>query len=374
MGCERYDLAQLARSLADASLAQGMLLGRLADLGPGLRAEATLVALTEEVVQSSRIEGEHLAPESVRSSIARRLGIDIGGLAPTDRNVEGVVEMALDAAQNHDEPLTAERLLRWHAALFPTGQSGLVRIRVGEWRDDAHGPMQVVSGPVSRQKVHYEAPPAARLRLEIAQLLAWVEASTNEHALIKAAIAHLWFVTLHPFEDGNGRIARAVGDLMLARADRSPLRFYSMSAQIQRERNDYYDILERTQKDGMDVTAWLTWFLATLRRAVVNAQTTLDAVLAKSRFWQRWAGTPLNPRHSKIINRLLDGFEGKLTTSRWASMAHCSSDTALRDITELLELGILQRSPGAGRGTGYELVLEEPAAPHQERAPSLGNK
>lgn len=352
----RFDLIALAGALVEVGHAQGMLLGRLADTGLGLRDQASLVALTEDVVKTSAIEGEHLDVASVRSSIARRLGVDIGALAPVDRAVEGVVEMVLDATMRHREPLTPERLFGWHAALFPTGYSGLSPIRVGVWRDDASGPMQVVSGPVNRRRVHYEAPAAAVLSGEVQRFLAWANAGTSEPGLVKAALAHLWFVTLHPFDDGNGRIARAVGDLFLARADHSDQRFYSVSAQIQRERKDYYEILERTQKGSLDVTEWLLWFLATVKRAVDSAQRTLDDVLAKARFWQRWAGTPLNGRQVKLLNRLLDGFEGNLTSSKWASIAKCSPDTALRDISELIATGILRKTAAGGRSTAYEIV------------------
>ncbi len=352
----RYDLAALAAPLSDVSCAQGRLLGRLADVGMPLRDQASLDALTEDVIKTSEIEGERLDVDSVRSSIARCLGVDIGALTPVDRHVEGVVEMVLDATARCAAPLTPERLFGWHAALFPTGYSGLAQIRVGAWRDDASGPMQVVSGAVHRQRVHYEAPPAARLAAEVANFLAWANTATPEPALIKAGLAHLWLVTLHPFEDGNGRIARAVGDLFLARADGSPQRFYSLSAQIQRERKDYYDVLERTQKGTLDVTEWLAWFLGALQRALDSAQISLDAVLAKARFWQRWAGTPLNERQVKLLNRLLDGFEGKLTSSKWAAIAKCSPDTALRDISELIALGMLRRMAGGGRSTAYELA------------------
>ncbi len=352
-----YDVSALAPVLAETSRAQGMLLGRLADLGMGLREQASLAALTEDVVKTSAIEGEVLNVESVRSSIARRLGVDLGAVAPADRNVEGVVEMVLDATSNSAAELTAERLFGWHAALFPTGFSGISRITVGQWRADERGPMQVVSGPVGRQRVHFEAPPARTLEAETAAFLAWANADTAEPDLIKAGLAHLWFVTLHPFDDGNGRIARAVGDLFLARADgSSQQRFYSLSAQIQRERKEYYAVLERTQKRSTDVTEWLAWFLAALGRAIAAAQDNVDVVLAKARFWKRWAGVPLNERQVKLINRLLDGFEGRLTTSKWAAVAKCSQDTALRDITVLLEIGLLKRSPGGGRSTGYELT------------------
>ncbi len=354
----RYDLAALAQSLADVSRAQGLLMGRLADVGMALRDQASLAALTEDVIKTSEIEGEQLNVESVRSSIARRLGVDIGALAPVDRHVEGVVEMVLDATANCNAAITRDRLFGWHAALFPTGYSGLVRINVGGWRDDATGPMQVVSGPLGRQRVHFEAPPADRLQSETDRFINWANSASNEPPLIKAGLAHLWIVTLHPFDDGNGRIARAVGDLFLARADGSPQRFYSLSAQIQRERKAYYDILERTQKQSLDVTEWLTWFIDTLHRAVDQAQRTLDAVLAKTRFWQRWAApgfAPLNERQVKLVNRLLDGFEGKLTSSKWAAIAKCSPDTALRDITDLLARGVLRKSDAGGRSTSYEL-------------------
>ena len=350
-----YDLASLAGPLAEVSHAQGMLLGRLADVGMTLRVQASLAALTEDVIKTSEIEGERLDAESVRSSIARRLGVDIGALAPVDRHVEGVVEMVLDATARCDAALTKDRLLGWHAALFLIGYSGLSQIHVGTFRDDASGPMQVVSGPIGRQRVHFEAPPADRLDAEMARFIGWVNAGTNDHPILKAGLAHLWFVTLHPFDDGNGRIARAIGDLLLARADGSPQRFYSLSAQIQRERRDYYDILERTQKGSLDVTPWLKWFLENLGVAVNTAQHTLDAVLSKTRFWQRWATTPLNERQVKLLNRLLDGFDGKLNSSKWAAIAKCSPDTALRDINELVAHGVLRKSAAGGRSTSYEL-------------------
>lgn len=355
----RYDLARLAEPMASVSHAQGRLMGRLVDVGMALRDQASLSALTDDVLKTSEIEGEQLNVDSVRSSIARRLGVDIGALAPVDRHVEGVVDMVLDATAKAGQALTLQRLLGWHAALFPTGYSGLSRIRVGALRDDASGPMQVVSGPLHRQKVHFEAPPAQRLPHELERFLDWVNAegpgASAAPALIKAGLGHLWLVTLHPFDDGNGRIARAVGDLLLARADGSTQRFYSLSAQIQRERKAYYDILERTQKGSMDVTEWLQWFLATLLRAVQQADQALDAVLGKARFWQQWATTPMNERQIKLLNRMLDGIEGKLTSSKWAAMAKCSADTALRDITDLIERGVLRKAEGGGRSTAYEL-------------------
>lgn len=350
-----YDLAALAAPMAAVSRAQGLLLGRLTDVGLGLRDQASLAALTEDVLKTSEIEGERLDAHAVRSSISRRLGVDIGALAPVDRHVEGVVEMVLDATAHCDRSLTPARLFAWHAALFPTGYSGLAPLRTGAFRDDAHGPMQVVSGPVGRQRVHFEAPPAAQLAPEMARFLDWANRDTADPPLLKAGLAHLWFVTVHPFDDGNGRIARAIGDLMLARADGSPQRFYSLSAQIQRERSAYYAILERTQKGSLEVTAWLQWFLGSLAAALATAQHSLDSVLAKARFWQRWATQPLNERQVKLLNRLLDGFEGKLTTGKWAAIAKCSSDTALRDINELLATGVLRKTAAGGRSTSYEL-------------------
>ena len=352
----RYDLGALAAPLSAVSRAQGLLLGRLTDAGLGARDEASLAALTDDVIKTSEIEGESLDHDAVRSSIARHLGVDIGAVAPTDRRVEGVVEMVLDATARSARPLTRKRLFGWHAALFPSGFSGMTPIRLGEYRDDASGPMQVVSGSAGRRRVHFEAPPARSIPREMTRLLAWINSADHtEPPLLRAGLAHLWFVTLHPFDDGNGRIARAVGDMLLARADGMPQRFYSLSAQIQRERRDYYDVLERTQKGSLDVTEWLRWFLDALARAVSSAQGTLDGVLGKARFWQRWAGAALNERQAKLVNRLLDGFEGKLTSAKWAVIAKCSPDTALRDITDLVERGMLRRSAAGGRSTAYEL-------------------
>lgn len=356
----RFDLAALAGPMAEVSHVQGLLMGRLADVGMALRDQASLAALTEDVVKTSAIEGEQLNVGSVRSSIARRLGVEIGALAPVDRHIEGVVEMVLDATGNCHAPVSRQRLFGWHAALFPTGYSSLSQIKVGGWRDDARGPMQVISGPIGRQHVHFEAPPAECLEAQASQFLDWLNGVANIPPLLKAGLGHLWFVTLHPFDDGNGRIARAIGDLLLARADGSPQRFYSLSAQIQRERKGYYEILERTQKHvldsrAMDVTEWLLWFLQVLHRAIDQAQYSVDSVLAKARFWQRWATVPLNERQLKLLNRLLDGFEGKLSSSKWAAMAKCSPDTALRDINDLLARGVLRKSAASGRSTSYEL-------------------
>lgn len=356
-----YDAGALSPALSSVSRAQGMLLGRLADVGMALRDQASLAALTDDVVKTSAIEGEVLDVESVRSSIARHLGVDVGAVSPVDRHIDGVVEMVLDATSCSAEPLTAERLFGWHAALFPTGYSGMSRINVAQWRDDERGPMQVVSGPIGRQKVHFQAPPASQLAAETTAFLEWANQDAGQPDLIKAGLAHLWFVTLHPFDDGNGRIARAVGDLFLARADgATQQRFYSLSAQIQRERNDYYTELERAQKGSLDVTAWLAWFLGALERAIDSAQATLNIVLSKARFWQHWAGTSFNARQIKLLARLLDGFEGNLTTSKWAAIAKCSADTALRDIAALLALGVLTKRAAGGRGTAYELNLPGP--------------
>ena len=327
----------------------------MAELGLTQREQATLQVLTQEVIKTSEIEGERLNLEAVRSSIARRLGMDIGALTPPDRHVDGVVDMVLDATGRFDQTLTSERLFGWHAALFPTGFSGLARLRVGAWRDDATGPMQVVSGHVGREKVHYRAPPARILNTETNRFLEWFNAAAAGDTLVKAGLAHLWLVTLHPFDDGNGRISRAVGDMALARAEGTSQRFYSLSAQIQRERKAYYDQLETTQKGTLDVTPWLTWFLACLLRAVLGAEETLATVLGRAQFWQRYAGTPMNERQIKLINHLLDGFEGKLTTAKWAVIAKCSTDTALRDISDLLARGVLRKLEGGGRSTGYEL-------------------
>lgn len=354
----RWSDEQLAQPLAAVRHRQGRLIGHMEALGFPLREEAVLQALTEDVLKSSEIEGEVLDREQVRSSIARRLGMDIGGLVQADRNVEGVVEMMLDATQNYAQPLTAERLFDWHAALFPTGRSGMNRITVGAWRTAEAGPMQVVSGPIGRERVHYEAPASERLDADMSRFLDWFE-TTAPDPVLKAGIAHLWFVTIHPFDDGNGRIARAIADLALARAEGSAQRFYSMSAQIRTERKAYYDMLERSQKGDLDITPWLSWFIACLDRAFDGAETILASVMRKARFWESVAGQPLNERQRKVVNRLLDGFEGKLTNAKWAALTKASSDTALRDISDLMQRGILVKDPAGGRSTSYSLVLPE---------------
>jgi len=352
----QWDDHALAKQLAHVSREQGRLLGKMEELGFELRNEAHLRTLTEDVVKSSEIEGEKLPPDQVRSSIARRLGMDVGGLIAIDRNVEGVVEMMLDATGNYQEPLREDRLFGWHAALFPTGRSGMGKINVGAWRDDSGGPMQVVSGPMGKEKVHYEAPPSERLPEEIKKFLVWFNEPGDTDPLLIAGLAHLWFVTIHPFDDGNGRIARAIADMALARSEGTGKRFYSMSRQIRIERNEYYNILERTQKAELDITRWQSWFLECLVRAIDGAQDTLAAVLKKARFWERFAKEPLNERQIKVLNRLLDGFEGKLTSSKWAKIAKCSQDTAHRDITDLIERGALQKDQAGGRSTSYSLV------------------
>lgn len=359
--------AQLAQPLAAVRHRQGRLIGHMEALGFPLREEAVLHALTEDVLKSSEIEGEVLDREQVRSSIARRLGMDIGGLVEADRNVEGVVEMMLDATQNYTQALTAERLYGWHAALFPTGRSGMSRITVGAWRGVEGGPMQVVSGPIGRERVHYEAPASERMDEEMACFVDWFETATPD-PVVKAAVAHLWFVTIHPFDDGNGRIARAIADLALARAEGTAQRFYSMSAQIRTERKAYYNMLEMTQKGGLDITPWLLWFIGCLDRAFEGAETILANVMRKARFWDSMAGQSLNDRQRKVVNRLLDGFEGKLTNAKWAALTKASSDTALRDINDLVARGILERDAAGGRSTSYSLVPEAPSPFHCVRS------
>ena len=352
----RWSHEKLASTLAAVRHRQGRLIGKMEGLGFQLRAEAVLQSLTEETIKSSEIEGEILDREQVRSSIARRLGMDIGGLTPVDRNGEGVVEMMLDATQNFAERLTKDRLFNWHAALFPTGRSGMSKIEVGSWRMEKSGPMQVVSGPFGRERVHYEAPEAARLDREMKTFLAWFNGRAKIDPVLAAAIAHLWLVTIHPFEDGNGRIARAIADMALARSEDSPQRFYSMSAQIRVERKAYYDILEATQKGDLDITDWLDWFLGCLDRAFDGAEVILASVLQKAKFWEAHASARLNDRQRLVLNRLLNGFEGKLTSSKYAALAKTSQDTASRDIDDLIKQGLLMKDPGGGRSTSYSLT------------------
>lgn len=342
--------------LAEVRHRQGRFLGAMEALGFDLRTEASLSTLTADVIKSSAIEGETLDANQVRSSIARRLGLEFGGTAAASRDVDGVVEMILDATQNFSSPLTKERLSGWHASLFPTGRSGLRRITVGAWRPMESDPMQVVSGPIGRERIHFEAPAADRLGDEMGAFLGWFESDGGCDPVLKAAVAHFWFVTIHPFEDGNGRMARALADMALARAEGIPERFYSMSAQIEAERREYYLHLERNQRGGMDITSWIGWFLGCLGRAVDGAESLLAQVLLKARLWRHLAETPVNERQRHIINRLLDGWEGKLSSSKYAKLNQCSADTALRDIKDLLDRGILEREEAGGRSTSYRLA------------------
>ncbi|MDR3681119.1 MAG: Fic family protein [Flavipsychrobacter sp.] len=347
-----WDSQKLSKVLAAVRHRQGRFIGRMESLGFNLREEAMLQTLTIDILKSNEIEGELLNPDQVRSSLARRLGIDIAGLIPSDRHVEGIVEMMLDATQKFTEALTGDRLFGWHASLFPAGHSGIHKITVGHWRN---GPMQVVSGPMGRERIHYEAPEAVVLESEMQQFINWFNSAPDIDPVLVAAIAHLWFVTVHPFDDGNGRIARAIADLQLSRADGTSQRFYSMSAQIQKERNAYYNILESTQKGMMDITPWLDWFLNCLDRAIDATESILATVISKAKFWESHAGINLNQRQRLMLNKLLDGFDGKLTSSKWAKIAKCSTDTALRDIQELTEHHILQKEDAGGRSTNYIL-------------------
>ncbi|UPK70003.1 Fic family protein [Chitinophaga filiformis] len=337
---------------------QGKIMGHMEALGFPLQEEAMLAILTLDIVKTNEIEGELLNPEQVRSSVARKLGMDVPGLIPSDRHIEGVVEMMLDATLRYDLPLTEERLFDWHAAMFPTGRSGMYKITVGDWRDDSKGPMQVVSGAAGKEHVHFQAPHADIVSREMKIFLDWFNGDINIDPVLKAAVAHLWFLTIHPFADGNGRIARAVADMQLARADQTSLRFYSMSAQIKRERNAYYKILEKTQKGSLDITRWLEWFIDCLERTLIATEDILSAVLKKARYWDKHMAVILNERQRLMINKLFDGFEGNLTSSKWAKMTKCSQDTALRDIQYLIDKGMLQKSSSAGKNTNYVLKTD----------------
>lgn len=350
-----FNLDKLSQLLSQVNLERGRLLGSMQALGFKLAEEASLKVLTSEVVKSSEIEGEQLNQDAVRSSIARRLGINAGGLVPSDKHVDGVVEMVLDATSNHDKPLTEDRLFGWHAALFPTGHSGMYKLTVAAYRNDADGPMQVVSGGIGHEKVHYEAPSATALNVEMAHFLHWFNHEVGLDPVIKAGLAHLWFVTLHPFEDGNGRIGRAVCDMALARADGSAQRFYSLSAQMQHERNDYYNSLEHAQKGMLDVTEWLDWFLGCLLRAVKSANDELKGVVYLATISHLAPGGKLNERQVKILNMMIHGFNGNLTTGKWAKLTHCSTDTALRDVNELVDLGVLLKAGESKRSAHYVL-------------------
>lgn len=356
-----WDEGRISNLLGEVRYVQGRIVGRMEALGFSVRSEAMLQTLTQDVLKSTEIEGELLDPEQVRSSIARRLGMDIAGLVPSDRYVEGVVEMMLDATQRYEEPLTEERLFGWQAALFPTGRSGMYKITVGAWRDSGKGPMQVVSGPLGRERIHFQAPDAHLLPEEMGRFLKWFNREEHLDPVLKAGLAHLWFVTIHPFDDGNGRIARAIADMQLARADGSGQRYYSMSAQIRQERNAYYAILEKTQKGTLNITPWLEWFLSCLQSALRIADEKLETVLQRARFWDRHADTPLNERQRLLINKLQEGFVGKLTSSKWAKIAKCSQDTAGRDIQDLIRKGILQKEGAGGRSTSYTLTQDSAA-------------
>ena len=354
-----WDSQALAKDLASVRHKQGRHLGKMEAVGFDLQQEASLLALTDDVVNSSAIEGENLNTDEVRSSIARRLGLDLAGLPKPGREVEGIVEMTLDATRNHRTPLTAERLFDWHAALFPTGRSGMTRITVAAWRTDAEGPMQVVSGPMGKERVHFQAPGAGRLDKEMEAFLAWFASPPSIDPVLKAALAHLWFVTIHPFDDGNGRIARAITDMALSQSDGSENRFYSMSASIEQERKEYHIQLESAQRGSLDVTAWFAWFLGCLDRAIDDADRMLGSVLTKAQLWQRINLDPVNARQRQIINRMLDDFKGYMTTPKYAKLAKCSTDTALRDIRILMDRGILIKNPGSGKRTSYRLATPE---------------
>ena len=350
-----WNLQELAGLLADVRNRQGRLIGKMEALGFDLQNEAFLETLTVDIIKSNEIEGIVLNKEEVRSSIARRLGIDTGGLPPVNRNIEGIVDIMFDATRNFDKPLTKKRLFDWHFAMFPTGRNGMYEIITGKWRDDSTGPMQVVSGAMGKEKVHFQAPPATTIDKEMTVFIDWFNHKKDIDQVLKASIAHLWFVTLHPFEDGNGRIARAIADMLLARSDGLPQRFYSMSAQIQKDRRSYYDILEKTQKGNLDITEWICWFLDTLKKAIIRSEETLSLVIRKHKFWNTYGSVIRNERQKKVLNKLLEGFTGNLTTSKWAKMNKCSQDTALRDIQDLMNKGILVKSASGGRSTKYEL-------------------
>lgn len=354
----RWDYEQITTPLSEVRSLQGRLLGRMENLGFKLQEEAVLETVTLDVLKNHEIEGELLDNHQVKSSIARKLGFDFQDAVEPSRYVDGVVEMMLDATQNYNTPLSEERLFGWHAALFPTGRSGMYKITVANWRQGRQGSMQVVSGAMGKEKVHFEAPSSDRMELEMSLFLDWFNKEENKiDSILKAAITHFWFITVHPFDDGNGRITRAITDLQLARSDQNNRRFYSMSAQILLQRKSYYQILEKTQKGFLDITDWILWFIECLKNAIIASESILETVLTKARFWNIHQVTPLNDRQRKMINKLFDGFKGKLFTSKWAKMCKCSKDTALRDIQDLERKGILQKAEGGGRSTSYVLVV-----------------
>jgi Fic family protein len=350
-----WDHEKMVQPISKVRHHQGKLLGRMEALGFQLREDASLQTLTIEIVKSSEIEGEILATDQVRSSLARKLGLDVAGLVPSGRHVDGIVELMLDATLHFDQPLTEERLFSWHSLLFPTGRSGMYKITVGNWRIDEQGPMQVVSGAMGRERIHYQAPDANKVADEMITFLNWFNGNQNIDPVLKAALAHFWFVTIHPFDDGNGRIARAISDMQLARSDGSTQRFYSMSAQIRKESTAYYDCLEKTQGATLDITEWIMWFIENLDRSIKETEESLTELLSKIKFWEKHNAKVLNERQRMILNKLLDNFEGKLTTSKWSKMAKCSPDTALRDIQFLIDQEILEKEPGGGRSTSYRI-------------------
>jgi Fic family protein len=351
-----WRLDQLILPLGEVHLLQGRILGKMEALGFSLQSEAVLETLTLDVLKTSEIEGEILSAEQVRSSIARQLGMEIAGSVPSDRHVDGVVQMMLDATQNFNDKLTSERLFNWHAALFPSGRSGMYPITVGNWRTDKKGPMQVVSGAFGKEKIHFQAPDSAKIPAEMALFLDWLNTNESLDSVIKAGVAHLWLLTIHPFDDGNGRIARAVTDLLMARSDASAQRFYSLSAQIRLERNAYYAILEKTQKGNLDLTDWLQWFLKTLIKALKSTDQVLKRVLFKANFWQKNSSLSLHERQKMMLNKLLDRFDGHLTSDKWAKISHCSKDTAIRDLNDLIQKNILRKDEAGGRSTRYLLI------------------
>lgn len=354
----KWDDKEISFHLGKVRAIQGRLIGKMSLLGFDLKSSAELDTLTMEITKSSEIEGEILDSDQVRSSIARHLGIDNSGLPEADRYIDGVVQVMMDATQNYSKPLTKERLFNWHAALFPTGRSGMYQITVADWRKDEGGAMQVVSGAMGKEKVHYQAPDAENVAKEMENFLLWFNREDKTDPVLKAAIAHLWFVTIHPFDDGNGRLARTIADMCLTRADDISQRFYSMSAQIRKERKQYYEVLEKTQKGSLDINAWLIWFLNCLEAALLDAENSLSRVLQKSKFWEKNRKVSMNDRQTKIINMLWDGFEGKLSTSKWAKITKISTDTALRDIQDLVSKGVLRKTDEGGRSTNYELIEE----------------
>lgn len=348
-----WDDSVIGQVFGEVRHLQGNILGRMALVGFDTKSQSQLNNLMQDVVKTSEIEGERLDYDLVRSSIARKLGLNEGGLSPLNRHVDGIVEILLDATQQFQKPLSHQRLFGWHAALFPTGYSGMYKIEVGTYRS---GEMQVVSGALGKQKVHYQAVPAEKVHVEMERFINWFNESSHLDPVIKAAIAHFWFIIVHPFDDGNGRIARALADMLLARADQTAERHYSFSTQIMIEQKQYYSVLQKVQHSDGDITDWLNWFLTCLKNALLAAEKTLERVVAKATFWNRHAATLLNVRQQLLLNKLLDGFEGKLQTSKWAKIAKCSHDTALRDIKDLIDKGILKQEEGSGRNTNYELI------------------